>query len=68
MNPAVTLGPIGALLVMAFLANRVFRISRIPDSMLLMALGVVLGPILGLVNGERLTRTTNLLGTHLRLS
>ena len=63
MNPAVTLGLIGALLVVAFLANRVFRISRIPDSMLLMALGVVLGPILGLVNAEKLTRTTNLLGT-----
>jgi cell volume regulation protein A len=63
MNPAVTLGLIGALLVVAFLANRVFRISRIPDSMLLMALGVVLGPVLGLVNAEKLTRTTNLLGT-----
>ncbi len=63
MNPAVTLGLVGALLVVAFLANKVFRISRIPDSILLMALGVLLGPVLGLVNPERLSRTTNLLGT-----
>jgi len=63
MNPAVTLGLIGALLVVAFLANKVFRVSRIPDSMLLMALGVLLGPVLGLVNAEKLSRTTNLLGT-----
>jgi cell volume regulation protein A len=63
MNPAVTLGLLGALLVVAFLANKVFRVSRIPDSMLLMALGVLLGPVLGLVNAEKLSRTTNLLGT-----
>lgn len=63
MNPAVTLGLVGGLLVLAFLANRVFRVSRIPDSMLLMALGVLLGPVLGVVNAEKLTRTTNLLGT-----
>ncbi len=63
MNPAVTLGFLGALLVVAFLANKVFRVSRIPDSMLLMALGVFLGPVLGLVNAEKLSRTTNLLGT-----
>jgi cell volume regulation protein A len=63
MNSAVTLGLVGALLVVAFLANKLFRVSRIPDSLLLMALGVLLGPVLGLVNAESLSRTTNLLGT-----
>jgi cell volume regulation protein A len=63
MNSAVTLGLVGALLVVAFLANKAFRVSRIPDSMFLMALGVLLGPVLGLVNPEKLAKTTNLLGT-----
>jgi cell volume regulation protein A len=63
MNPATTLGLLGALLVLAFLANRIFRVSRIPDSMLLMSFGVLLGPVLGLVNPQKLARTTNLLGT-----
>jgi cell volume regulation protein A len=63
MSAAVVLGLVGGLLVLAFLANRVFRVTRIPDVVLLMALGVVLGPVLGLLHADTLSRATNLLGT-----
>jgi potassium/hydrogen antiporter len=63
MPAAVVLGLVGGLLVLAFLANRVFRVTRIPDVVLLVALGVVLGPGLGILHADTLSRATNLLGT-----
>ncbi len=57
------LGLIGGLLVLAFVANRIFNLTRIPDIILLMALGVVLGPATHLVNAQRFSSATNLLGT-----
>jgi potassium/hydrogen antiporter len=57
------LGLVGALLVLAFLANKIFRVTRIPDVVLLMGLGVLLGPVLGLVNVAKLSQATSLLGT-----
>jgi len=63
MPVALILGLIGGLLILAFLANRVFRLTRVPDVVVLMGLGVLLGPGLGLLNAEILGRATNLLGT-----
>jgi len=68
MSPALILGLVGGLLVVAFLANRVFGLTRVPDVLVLMMLGVLLGPVLGLVQPGALqpgtlARTTNLLGT-----
>ena len=63
MSPALILGLVGGLLVVAFLANRVFGLTRVPDVLVLMMLGVLLGPVLGLVQPGTLARTTNLLGT-----
>jgi len=63
MPVALILGLIGGLLILAFLANRVFRLTRVPDVVVLMGLGVLLGPGLGLLNAEVLGRATNLLGT-----
>ena len=63
ISPALILGLIGGLLVLAFLANRVFRLTGVPDVVLLMALGVILGPVLGLIRPGSLTTTTHLLGT-----
>ena len=47
-------------LVVAFLANRVFGLTRIPDVLVLMMLGVLLGPVMGLVRAGTLARTTSL--------
>jgi cell volume regulation protein A len=63
MPAAFILGLIGGLLILAFVANRVFKLTRIPDIVVLMALGVVLGPATHLVNAERFSNATNLLGT-----
>ena len=63
MSAALVLGLVGGLLVVAFLANRVFGLTRIPDVLVLMMLGVLLGPVLGLVQAASLAKTTNLLGT-----
>ena len=63
MSPALVLGLIGGLLVLAFVANRIFALTRIPDVVLLMGLGVLLGPVLGLVDAPALDRATKLLGT-----
>ncbi len=63
MAVALILGLLGGLLILAFLANRIFSITRVPDVVILMGLGVLLGPGLGLLNAETLGRATNLLGT-----
>ena len=42
MSAALILGLVGGLLVVAFLANRVFGLTRIPDVLVLMMLGVLL--------------------------
>jgi potassium/hydrogen antiporter len=63
MSAALVLGLVGGLLVVAFLANRVFGLTRIPDVLVLMMLGVLLGPVLGLVQAASLAKTTNLMGT-----
>jgi cell volume regulation protein A len=63
MTTALILGLVGGLLMLAFLANRVFRVTRVPDVLVLMALGLVVGPVLGLVNPSHLSSTTNVLGT-----
>jgi len=63
MSTALIFGLIGGLLVLAFVANRLSRLTRIPDVLMLMALGVVIGPGLHLADPASLTGATNLLGT-----
>jgi cell volume regulation protein A len=41
---------LGGLLVLAFLANRLVRFTRVPDVIILMATGVLIGPALHWVN------------------
>ncbi len=63
MSAVLILGLVGGLLMLAFIANRVFRVTRVPDVLVLMTLGLVLGPVLGLVNPSHLSSITNVLGT-----
>lgn len=53
---------IGGLLVVAFLANRLFRVTRVPDVVVLMVLGVLLGPVLGVIDGTRFRSITGGIG------
>ena len=43
---------LGGLLVLAFVANRLVRFTRVPDVIILMLTGVLIGPVLHWVNPE----------------
>ncbi|MFY9801982.1 MAG: cation:proton antiporter [Candidatus Acidiferrales bacterium] len=43
---------LGGLLVLAFVANRLVRFTRVPDVIILMATGVLIGPVLHRVNPD----------------
>jgi Kef-type K+ transport system membrane component KefB len=53
----------GGLLVPGLSGESFFRVTRIPDVVLPLALGVVLGPGLSLLHADSLSRATNLLGS-----
>ena len=56
-------GLIAVLLVLAFGANRLFRITRIPDLVVLLVTGLVLGPVLHWVNPDEFRTFTQILGS-----
>src|SRR5579864_203209 len=43
---------LGGLLVLAFIANRLVRFTHVPDVIILMASGVLIGPVLHWVNPD----------------
>ena len=49
MNLTLLFALLGGLLVLAFAANRLFQWTRVPDVVVLMATGVLIGPVLGWV-------------------
>jgi potassium/hydrogen antiporter len=54
---------LGSLLVLAFLANRLMRYTRVPDVIILMTSGVLIGPVLHWVNPEIFRGATHGFGT-----
>jgi cell volume regulation protein A len=54
---------LGALITLAFVANQLFKRTRVPDVIVLMGTGLVLGPLLGLVTGSEFQPVTHALGT-----
>ncbi len=63
MNLTTLFGLLGGLLVLAFAANRLFRWTRIPDVVVLMATGVVIGPVLGWARPDQFKDVTHAFGT-----
>ena len=63
MNLTLFFGLLGGLLVLAFVANRLVRRTGIPDVLVLMATGVLLGPILQLVDPSKFASVTHGFGT-----
>jgi cell volume regulation protein A len=63
MNLTSLFGLLGGLLVLAFAANRLFKWTRIPDVVVLMATGVVIGPILGWARPDQFKDVTHAFGT-----
>jgi cell volume regulation protein A len=52
MNLTFFFAILGGLLVLAFVANRLVRITRIPDVLVLMGTGVLIGPVLHWLNPD----------------
>ena len=46
MNATSFLAVLGGLLALAFVANRLFRLTRVPGVIVLLAVGLRLGPVL----------------------
>jgi cell volume regulation protein A len=63
MNLTVLFGLLGGLLVLAFLANKLFAWTRVPDVVVLIATGIVLGPVLHIARAEQFQAVTHAFGT-----
>jgi len=63
MSEMQVFGLIGGLLLLAFAANRLFRITRIPDLVVLLVAGLVVGPVLKWVNPDQFRVFTQFLGS-----
>jgi len=63
MSLTAFFGLLGGLLVLAFLANHQYRRTRVPDVIVLMAVGLLLGPVLGLVKASEFRLVTHAFGT-----
>jgi cell volume regulation protein A len=57
------LGLIGALLVLAFVTNRFARRTRVPDVIVLLGCGIILGPVLHWISAERFPELIRGVGT-----
>jgi cell volume regulation protein A len=63
VNITAFFGLLGGLLVIAFTANRLFSWTRVPDVIVLMAAGVILGPVLHLARPAQFVEITHAFGT-----
>ena len=54
---------LGGLLVLAFVANRLAQRTRVPDAVVLILTGMLLGPVFGLVNAAQFENVTRGFGT-----
>ncbi|HUZ46989.1 MAG TPA: cation:proton antiporter [Terriglobia bacterium] len=63
MSSAFLFALLGGLVVLAFAANRLFRLTRVPDVIVLMATGLLLGPTFGLVHASQFQPVTHAFGT-----
>ena len=54
---------LGGLLVLAFAANRLSRWTHVPDVIVLLVTGIVLGPVLHFVNPAKFAEVTRGFGT-----
>ena len=63
MNMAHIFGLPAALLVLAVIANRLSKLTRVPDIIVLLLIGITLGPILHWVNPDGFKSVITILGT-----
>jgi len=63
MTTTAVLAALGGLLLLAFVANRLFNLTRVPDILVLISVGVILGPLTGIVHANQFQGLTHSLGT-----
>lgn len=63
MSAELLFSLLGGLIVLAFVANRLFRRTRVPDVIVLMATGVLLGPVLHVVDAATFQPVVRVFGT-----
>lgn len=63
MNVTLLFALLGGLVVLAFVANRLFRRTRVPDVIVLLVTGILLGPVFGWVHASRFQSVTHAFGT-----
>jgi potassium/hydrogen antiporter len=54
---------IGAIIIIGFLGNLAFKKTKVPDILLLLGIGILLGPILKIFNVDRFTNFAEYFGT-----
>ena len=63
MDVASFFALMGGIILVGFLANLLFRVTRIPNVLLLMAIGVVMGPVTGWIASDLLLKFAPYFGT-----
>jgi Na+:H+ antiporter len=63
MSSTVFLAALGGLLAIAFVANKLFRLTRVPDVIVLLTIGLLVGPVFHIVRPGPLRPITDTLGT-----
>src|SRR5579884_1572387 len=63
LSQTAIFGLLAGLLLLGFTANKMFRRTGVPDLIVLLLVGLLLGPLLRLVDGTQFQTFTNLLGT-----
>ncbi len=63
MELTIIFGSIAALLLLAVIANRLSGLTHVPDLIVLLLIGIALGPVLHWVNAAHFQGTINILGT-----
>lgn len=63
MSVAIAFALIGGIILIGFLANLLFRATKIPSVLILMAIGLVLGPVTGWVKSDALIAIAPFFGT-----
>ncbi|MCB2203369.1 cation:proton antiporter [bacterium] len=63
MNVPIFFALIGGIILVGFLANLLFKLTKIPSVLLLMAIGVFLGPVTGWIASDQLVNIAPYFGT-----
>lgn len=62
MNPNLLLAMVGGVIILGFIAEFIFKVAKIPSVVKLMGVGLLLGPVFGVVDGDALREIAPIFG------